>query len=86
MTESIRITELPQPSTDEMVTLLTSALYEAIDQLREMFPFTHGDAMSACMHVIVEAGLHGAPSPSRLREDIVKAADAVIAEKVGRTQ
>jgi len=70
----------PEPNTDEMVNLISNVLGNALDQLRELFPFTSGDVMSACMHMVVETGLLNA-SPEKLRNDVITGLDSVLAEK-----
>lgn len=83
--ETVIVVEPPEPGTDEMVTLLTHAIGEAFNQLHQMFPFTSGDVMSACMHLLVEAGLSNA-SPAKLREDAIMALDGVLDENAKRRQ
>jgi hypothetical protein len=75
------IIEVPAPCTNEMVGLLHRAVESLLLELRESFPFARGDAMSACMYMIVEAGL-ATVSPEQLREDVIKAFDGTVASVI----
>jgi hypothetical protein len=76
----IELIEIPEPCTPEMVGVLHRAIDDLLDSVRVMFPFARGDAMSAAMYLIVEAGLDGGASPEKLREDVKDAFETTLAD------
>lgn len=75
----VKIVEMPEHSTDAMVSLIHQVLSSVVGQLANDIQFTTGDVMSAALHLIVDAGLMNA-TPASLRADIVTAVDNMLAE------
>jgi len=80
----VDITEIPECGTDEMVTLIHHQIMGALAQAQEFMSFTLGDAMSAAMHLIVEAGLGAGAPPDKLRSDMIEAFDLTLADYLQR--
>lgn len=70
---------VPDPNSDGMVSLLGDLLEQTLQQLP--FTFSCGDAMGAALYVVVDAGLMNAPSPEKLRQDIIDGIDRILAER-----
>jgi hypothetical protein len=77
-TEEVVIS-VPAPNSDGMVTLLGDLFEQMISHLP--FQFSHGDVMSAALYMVIDAGLINAPSPEKLRSDIVDGLDRILAER-----
>ncbi len=75
----VELVELPEHSTDQMVTLLCNMLQSALGSASDLVKFTNGDAMSAALHLIVEVGLENS-SPDQLRNDTIEALDSALAD------
>ena len=78
--DEVDITEIPEHGTDEMVTLIHHQIMGTLAQAQELMSFTRGDAMSAAMHLIVEAGLGSGAPPEKLRSDMIEAFDLTLAD------
>lgn len=77
--DHITLVAVPDSNTDAMVSFLGDLFEQMVGQLP--FSFSHGDIMSAAMYLVVDAGLVNAPSPERLRQDVIDALDRIIAER-----
>lgn len=62
---------MPEPKTDEMVTLLNSAMEEALAAISNRYRFANGDVMSAALHVMVDAGMVSVHNGDQTREQLV---------------
>jgi ATP-dependent 26S proteasome regulatory subunit len=74
-----------KPQTDEMVTALHGAMAKALDVMfEEVGPFVNGDAMSAAMYILVDAGMvavqNGSCSREKVVEDLCKAVRECVME------
>jgi hypothetical protein len=76
----IMVVKLPEPATNEMVQLIANQMDQLFNQLRQMFDFTTGDVMSACLCHIIEAGKIGREGDMEgLRQDILASVEIAIA-------
>jgi hypothetical protein len=73
----VELIEIPEPCTPEMVGVLHRAINDLLNSVAGTFPFARGDAMSAAMYMIVEAGLENS-SPDKLREDVIAAFEVTL--------
>jgi hypothetical protein len=74
--DGLTLLKVPEPNTAEMINLLGELIDGVVDQLP--FNFSHGDLMSALMYSVIEAGLASAPTPEKLRADLIDAVDRII--------
>lgn len=76
----VTIIEIPAPDSTEMVKFIAARMDELFNGMADMFPFTTGDVMSACLCHIVEAGKAGRQGDmGALQDDIIKSVQAAIA-------
>jgi hypothetical protein len=76
----VEIFEVPKPDSTEMVKFLAARMDEMFNVMSEMFPFTAGDVMSACLCHMVEAGKIGRNGDmDALKGDLLQSVEVAIA-------
>lgn len=76
----VTIVEIPKPDSNEMVKFIAARMDELFNGMSEMFDFTTGDVMSACLCHMIEAGKAGRKGDMEgLRGDLLQSVEVAIA-------
>jgi len=76
----VTIVEIPKPDTTEMVKFIAARMDDLFNGMAEMFSFTTGDVMSACLCHMIEAGKVGRKGDMEgLKNDLHESVEIAIA-------